>query len=268
MTKNIFIDKVVIITGSRQGIGKTLAHMLGSLGAKLVINGRKSVELEQTKNELAEKGYDVLAVVGDVSNPEDCKKIITSTVKHFGRIDILINNAGLAAKGSVEDSNPTVFKKLVDVNILGSVYPTKYALPYIKESNGSIIFISSLAGISGLPYNSAYSTSKMALTAFAESLKIELYKTKVHVGISYVSFTENDPNKVVFNSEGKLEILPKRLNVKKMPVSKTASLILKQIENRKFKVVLSSLGKISWFLNKVSPWLVEKIKIRSIKKFQ
>jgi short-subunit dehydrogenase len=268
MTKEIFKDKVVIITGARQGIGKTLAFMLGNLGAKLIINDCKADGLERTKNELLGEGFKVLSVEGDVSKSEVCQTLITSTIDYFGKIDILINNAGMAAKGSVEETDPDVFKTLVDVNILGSVYPTKYVLPYIKETKGSIIFISSLAGINGLPYNSAYSASKMALTALAESLKIELYKTKVHVGIAYLSFTENDPNKEMFNPEGKLVAVPKRSNYKVMPVTKTASVILQQIEKRKFKVIHSSLGKMNWFLNKVAPRLVEIIKIKSITKFQ
>lgn len=268
MKSKYFKNKVVIITGSRMGIGKTLAGMFGELNAKIVINARNAEKLEKTKVELEKKGYDVFAIPGDVSNAEDSKKLIEETIKKYEKLDILITNAGLSGKGLVEDCDIEVYKNLVDVNILGSVYPVKYALPYIKNTNGSIILISSLAGINGLPYFSAYSLSKMALTAFAESLKFELHKTKVHVGIAYVGFTENDPNKEVYNSKGELEVLPKRSNVKVQSAEQTAQCIINQIKRRKFKVIHTGIGKINWFFNKVCPKLIEIVIKNSMKKFE
>ncbi len=264
---NFFKDKVVIITGSRMGIGKTLAIKLGELGANVVINARNAEGLNKTIQELTDKGYEVIAVSGDVSKIDDCEKLINETVKKYGRIDVLINNAGLSAKGMLENCDLATYKKMIDVNLLGSVYTTKLALPYIKESKGSILFVSSLAGINGLPYYSSYSASKMALTAVAESLKIELHKQGVHIGISFVSFTENDPDKKFYNENGELEVLPKRSNIKLMPVEETVKIIIDQIEKRKFKVVHSTLGKVNWFFYKVFPKLVEFILIRSMKKF-
>ncbi|MFC2138088.1 SDR family oxidoreductase [Bacteroidota bacterium] len=266
--KNFFFkDKVVIITGSRMGIGKILAIQLGELGAKLIINARNAEGLDITKQELINKGYEILAVPGDVSNISDCEKLINETVKTFNKIDIIINNAGLSAKGLLENCDLETYKKMIDVNLLGSVYTAKFALPYIKETHGSILFISSLAGINGLPFYSSYSASKMAITAVAESLKIELHKQNVHVGIAYVSFTENDPDKKFYNEKGELETLPKRSNVKLMPVEKTSQLIVNQIRKRKFKVIHSGLGKMNWIMYKIFPKLIEYILVKSMKKF-
>lgn len=263
-----FENKVAIITGSRMGIGKYLAIKLGEMGAKLVINARNAEALNITKEELQQKGYEVIAVPGDVSDKEDCKKLIDETIKTFGKIDILINNAGLSGKGKLEDCDVKVFENLVNVNILGSVYTTKFALPYLKESQGSLILVSSLAGINGLPYFSAYSLSKMALTALGESLKLELHKTGVHVGIAYVGFTENDPDKQVYNDQGKLEVLPKRNNVKVRSVDKTVTSIIKQIQKRKFKDIHSGLGKINYFFSKFCPKIIEFVLLKSMKKFE
>jgi len=267
MKKFNFKDKVVVITGSRMGIGKTLAIRIGELGAKLVINARNEDGLNKTKQELVNNGFEVLAVPGDVSKIEDCKKLINQTIKTYNKIDIVINNAGLSAKGLLENCDLETYKKMVDVNLLGSVYMTRIALPYIKKSSGSILFISSLAGINGLPFYSSYSASKMAITAVAESLKIELNKQKVHVGVAYVSFTENDPNKKFYNEKGELEVLPKRSNVKLMPVERTAQLIINQIRKRKFKVIHSGLGKLNWVMYKIFPKLIEFILVKSMKKF-
>ena len=267
MKKFNFKDKVVVITGSRMGIGKTLAIRIGELGAKLVINARNEDGLNKTKQELVNNGFEVLAVPGDVSKIEDCKKLINQTIKTYNKIDIVINNAGLSAKGLLENCDLETYKKMVDVNLLGSVYMARIALPYIKKSSGSILFISSLAGINGLPFYSSYSASKMAITAVAESLKIELNKQKVHVGVAYVSFTENDPNKKFYNEKGELEVLPKRSNVKLMPVERTAQLIINQIRKRKFKVIHSGLGKLNWVMYKIFPKLIEFILVKSMKKF-
>ncbi|MBN2520003.1 MAG: SDR family oxidoreductase [Bacteroidales bacterium] len=263
-----FFNKVIIITGSRIGLGKQLASRLAGYGAKVVINARQKEGLEMTKKELTGKGFTIHSVPGDVSKPEESKKIIEETINTFGKIDILINNAGISGKGTIEDTDPMVFENVINTNLLGSIYPTKYALPYLKQTNGSIIFISSVAGIRGLPLYSSYSASKMALTALAQSLKIELNNTKIHVGISYVSFTENDPQKLAYNSNGILEYLPQRTAVKVRPAEKTINDIIKQIKKRKSLSIHTILGKITWFFNKISPKLVEMVILRSIKKFE
>ena len=135
------------------------------------------------------------AIAGDVSKAEDCHQLIEHTIKTFGQIDVLINNAGISMEGSIEDLAPEVFQKVIEVNYLGSIYPTKAAIPYLKKSKGSIIFMGSAAGIRGIPNHAAYSSSKMSLTAIAEALKIELKKSDIHVGLAYVGFTENDEEK-------------------------------------------------------------------------
>lgn len=268
MKKEAFCRRVVLITGAGQGIGKALAEALGSRGACLVINDISAERLEMTGNELRSNDYPVLCVAGDVSNPADCETMISTAVDTFGRIDILINNAGLSAKGSVEMTDPSVFKALVEVNILGAVYTTKYALPFIRESRGSILFISSLAAISGIPYGSAYSASKMALTALSESLRIELHGSGIHIGIAYLSFTANDPEKRMYDSGANWVAVPERKGFKVTPAAVTAARIVRQIEKRKYRVVHSSLGKLNWFLGKAAPGLVEKIKVKSLEKFR
>ena len=251
--------KVAIITGSSQGIGKTLAVELAKKGAKVVLNGRNGDRLNVTHQSLLAQGFDMVAVQGDISNHADCQKLINSTIEHYGKIDILVNNAGLSMEGEIETLAPDTLKKIMEVNVLGSVYPTQLALPQIKATKGNILFISSLAGIHGLPNFSAYSASKMALSALAESLKIELSGTGVHVGIAYVGFTENDPQKTFYNANGELEVLPKRQNVKVEAVEKVAQRLIRKIEKRKFKTTFSTLGKLLSVINRISPSLVERI---------
>jgi len=251
--------KVAIITGSSQGIGKALAEAMLAKGIRVVLNGRNGKKLEKARQYFFEKGHEVLAVQGDVSKVEDCERLIKDTVAHFGRLDILVNNAGIATEGKVMETGPEVFRKAIEVNYLGSVYPTQFALPHIIENRGSVLFISSLAAIHGLPNFSIYSSSKMTLKGLAEALKIELKGKDVHIGMAYVGFTENDPNKTIIKADGKAEILPKRTEVKVEPVEKVAARLLRMIEKRTFKKTFTPMGKALVFFERLAPGIVEMI---------
>lgn len=252
-------DKVVIITGSSMGIGRSMARLMAEQGAKIVLNARNSERLTQTLTKMREDGFEMMAVAGDVTKIEDCQKIIAETIQAFGKIDILVNNAGISMEGTVENLSPLVFKKVMEVNYLGAVFCSKCAIPYLKKTQGSIIFISSVAGIRGLPKYSVYSSSKMALTALAQSLKIELEKDQIHVGIAYVGFTENDPLKTILDHDGNTIPQPKRDFIKPEPAAKVAQRIIKMILKRKEKSVFTPLGKLNAMMNRFFPFIVEKI---------
>ena len=237
-------DKVAIITGSSLGIGKAIAFEMAKRGVKIVLNARNLQRLEKTQVAMQEAGYESIAVVGDVSNMEDCQKLVDQTIEAFGKIDILVNNAGISMEGTVEELDAEVFKKVMNVNYLGCVYPTKAALPHLRKAKGSIMFAGSLAGMRGLPKYSVYSSSKMALTALAESLKIELDGSGVHVGIAYIGFTQNDPDKTIFDKDGKIIAQPKRDFIKTEPPENVALRIIKMIENQNFQTIFYPFRKI------------------------
>ena len=258
-------DKVAIITGSSIGIGRTLAFEMAKRGAKIVLNARNPERLEKTHKALQEADFEAIAVAGDVSNMEDCQKLIDSTIQAFGQIDVLVNNAGISMEGTVEELDAEVFKKVMNVNYLGSVYPTKAALPFLRKTKGSVMFTGSLAGMRGLPKYSVYSSSKMALTALAESLRIELDRSGVHVGIAYVGFTQNDPEKTIFDKNGKIIAQPKRDFIKAEPPENVALRIIEMIENRTFKQYFTTLGKLNAFMNRFFPSIVEGVLKRNYK---
>ena len=263
-----FKDKVIIITGSNQGIGKELALQLGGYGAKVIINGRNKEKLNSVLEELSDLNIEAIALNGDISDQSFCEKLISSTVSHFGQLDILINNAGMSAKASLEEGSLDIFKKVVDINLLGTAYASKFAIPHLKKSKGSLLFISSLAGIHGLPFFTSYSTSKMALTALSDSLRIELHGQNIHIGTAYVGFTEIADEKTFYNKNGELQVLEKRENVKATPLSVTAHKIIRQIKSRKKSNYHGTMGKMNYIMNRISPSFVEFFLKKSLHKFK
>ena len=159
-------DKIVLITGGTSGIGKALAFSFGRAGAKVAFSGRNPQGLAQTSQELTAAGIDNLAIQADVSVEEQCAQMVQQVVSQYGGLDVLINNAGISMRALFEEVDLDVIRKVMDINFWGTVYSTKYALPYILERKGSIIGISSIAGYRGLPARTGYSASKFAMHGF------------------------------------------------------------------------------------------------------
>ena len=250
--------KVVLVTGSSLGIGKAMAIQLGKKGGNVVINARHEDKLLEVASILKDNKSECITAIGDISVYEDCQRIIQTIIDKYNKIDVVINNAGLSAdECDVVDISPESFKKVVDVNLTGSFFMTKAALPYIIASKGSIVFTGSVAGVHGIGGHAAYSASKMALTGFVESLRKEVSPKGVHIGIAYVGFTENDPNKTVYDKDGKVIPIPKRSVGKTDTPEKVAKGILQIVEKRKFKKVFTLLGKLNVLMNRFAPWLVQ-----------
>ena len=250
------------------GIGKAIALEFCKAGANVVLNGRNTERLEKTFQELKELGYPVATVAGDVTKSETCRAIVQKAVETFGGIDFLVTNAGVSMRERFENLQPEVFSQIIESNISGSAIPALVALPHIKESKGSIVFISSAAGMIGLPTASAYSAGKMALTALAQSMKIELASTGVHIGIVHVGFTRNDEEKRVLNAKGELIPVASRPAYLQQTQEQVAKSVLSTIRKRKFKIVLTFVGKINAFIVRYFPNLVIRIVTSSYRKME
>ncbi len=198
-------DKVVVITGGSSGIGKALAEEFGKHGSKILITGRKKESLDKVKTELQQKGITIHTLIADSAVEADNKKIVEETLRAFGKIDILINNAGISMRALFEDLGLDVFRKVMDINFYGTVYATKYALPHILASKGSIVGISSINGRRATPARSAYSASKYAMEGFLESLRTEVMKRGVHVLTVCPGFTATNIRQAALTAEGKIQ---------------------------------------------------------------
>ena len=249
--------KVAIITGSSRGIGKATAIELGKAGYRVVLNGRNTGRLEEAVSELQALGIQAKGIAGDLSDSTTASSLIDSVVSQWGRIDVLVNNAGLSMRGLFSELEPEVFREIFEANVMNAMIMTRYAMPHIKATKGSIVFVPSVVGIRALPYTSVYSSAKMALTGLAEALRIELKKQRVHVGIVYVGYTQNAADKTVMDAEGNMVPLkPRDGGVADSPEG-VARLIARNIRRRSFKTVHSTPGKLNAILNRMFPSLVE-----------
>lgn len=260
--------KVAIITGSSRGIGKAIAKDLAKQGVSIVLNGRNQQRIDETLEEIKSIHDNVIGVCCDVSIVAEGEKLIEAAIEKFGRLDILVNNVGISMRGNFADLNPDVFKTIFESNVYGVVNPTIPAIPHIRKTRGSIIFISSLAGIRGLPLLSAYCSSKMSLRAIAETIRIEEHKNGIHVGLIYVGITEIEHKKETIAADGSMKILQDRPKSKVQSTAQVAEAVRRNITKRKFISTLTSIGKLNKFLQPRFPMLVEKIILRTLHKFE
>ena len=250
-------DKVVAITGGSDGIGKALVDACIAEGAKVATCARNYDKLYSLQ--LQHANVMLHTITCDVSNEADCKRFIESTIKTFGGIDILINNAGISMRALFNDADIEVIKKVMDVNFFGSVYCTKYALPSILERKGTVVGVSSIAGYRGLPGRAAYSASKFALQGWLEAIRTELLHTGVHVMWVCPGFTTSNIRNAALNSKGESQGESPLDESKLMSAEECARIILNAIEKRKRSVVMTFTGKRTVLLNKFFPGFTDKM---------
>lgn len=252
-------NKVVIITGASSGIGKALAYEAAAKGAKLVLAARNAEELERIAADIRQRETEVLIVPTDVSREEDCKQLIEKALSGFGRIDVLINNAGISMRALFEQVELGVIRRLMDVNFWGTVYCTKYALEHLLHSGGSVVGVSSIAGYKGLPGRTGYSASKFAMQGFLEVLRIENLKKGLHVLIACPGFTASNIRNTALAADGSMQGESPRDEDKMMTSDEAARHIIHAVERRKRTLVLTSQGKMTILLNKFFPGFMDKM---------
>lgn len=250
-------DKTVVVTGGTDGIGRALVNMLLFCGAKVSTCGRNHDKLYELQTQHASLPLHTL--VSDVTKEIDCKRFIDSTLQVFGKIDILINNAGISMRGLFKDLEVDVIKKVMDVNFFGAVYCTKFSLPSIISNKGTIVGISSIAGYRGLPGRTGYSASKFAIQGFLESLKTELKDDGVHVMWISPGFTSSKIRDHALNDKGEQQKENPMDENKMMSAEECANHLLNAIKKKKRTLILTATGKETVFLNRFFPSLADKL---------
>jgi len=258
-------DKVAIITGASSGIGLATAREFAKAGCKLVVGARNIDKLQELEGELS---YitEIISVKCDVTIEADCKRLIQKSLERFGKIDILVNNAGISMRALFKDLELSVIKEVMDVNFWGTVYCTKYALPHILNTSGSVIGVISISGYKGLPARTGYSASKFAVYGFLETLRIEHLRDKLHVMIFAPGFTASNIRQTALVADGSRQGETPRDESKMMSAEECARQMIKGIRKRKATMVLTPIGKVLVFLNKIAPRLVDRLEYNFMKK--
>ena len=257
--KRTLKDKVIIITGASSGIGEAMARVYASAGACVVLGARSVQKLQLLAGEIRSHGGRAAYCGVDVTQPEECRELIETAVREFGRIDILICNAGISMRALFDDVDLEVLHRLMDVNFWGTVNCCKYALPYLQDTKGSIVGISSVAGLHGLPGRTGYSASKYAMTGFLETLRIENLHKGLHVMVACPGFTASNVRFSALTADGSQQGETPRDESKMMTGEQVARIVARGILRRKRLCLMEIEGRATHFVKKFAPGFLDRM---------
>ncbi len=263
---NEYTDKVIVITGAASGIGSAISEAFAKRGGKIALLDFDTASLELFHHKMNNEHMHVFSHCCDVSNQEECNKAIQSVIDHWGRIDVLVNNAGITQRGSFLKTDIEVFRRIMDVNFYGSLYCTKQALPQIIKNKGAVIIIESVAGVTPLPGRTGYCASKHALHGMFSTLRTELRQTGVHVMNVCPGFIRTNLQTRALGTDGSIAKTPRSTIGKDATPQMVATQVLKGLARRKNILAITTAGKLAYWLNRIWPSLFERIIEKQINK--
>lgn len=260
-----FQGKVAIVTGASEGIGRAFCLALAPQRPLLAVAARNEDRLNSLKAEAEALGAQVLAIPADVTRLEDCRAIIDKTVEAYGRIDVLVNNAGGTMWTFFEEiEDLTLFDRLMHLNYLSAVYCTHFALPHLKASRGRIAAVSSVAGLMGVPTRSAYCATKHAMFGFFEALRVELRGSGVSVTMIAPDFVLSEVHRRALGADGQPIGVSPMQEGKIMTAETCAAMMVRALEGRKRLLITSLRGRVGRWIKLIAPGLAENIAVRAI----
>ena len=255
MTSRAFQGQVVLITGASSGIGRATAEAFAAAGASVALAARSTGALHEAAQAIEARGGRALAVPADVTQRASVDACVRAVRDTFGRLDVLVNNAGLGRKASLEQTTDEEIETLVRTNVVGTLYATRAALPHLREVAGTIVLISSVAGRRGFPWASVYCATKFALAGLAESLRIELAGTGVKVVLICPGRVDTD-----FFAKAGFPIehgIGGRASMARP--ADVAAMIVRDVARGRREHVLSRGGKVIVWLNKLAPSACDRL---------
>jgi short-subunit dehydrogenase len=261
-----FTGKAVLITGASEGIGRELALVLAAQRARLVLAARNPGRLAEAARDCAALGAEVEAVTTDVAQREQCVACVARAVARFGRLDALVNNAGItmwARFDAVTDFS--VYERLLQVNLLGAVHMTAAALPHLKAARGLLVAVASVAGLTGVPERTGYAASKHAMVGFFESLRIELRGSGVDVTIVAPDFVVSQIHRRATGPDGRPLGQTPMDEGRIMSAERCAALIADAMQRRQRLRITSARGRLARWARLVAPSLVDALADRAIR---
>ncbi len=260
-----FKNKVIVITGGSDGIGKCLMEQFIKEGAKVSICGTQYEKLYAIQAQYTTSP--ILTYMADISKESDCKNFILNTIKAFGQIDILINNAGISMYAAAEEVEIDTLKKIIDVNFWGTVYCTQFALPYIIASKGNIVGISSILGLIGYPYRTGYCASKHAINGYLKALRLEMLDKDVHVMWTCPNVVQTNIRSKLLNKIGKQQKRNISYSKEGISAQECATILIEGIRERKRVIYIQkNKDRLNEMIASLFPNMTDRIIIKKFKK--
>jgi short-subunit dehydrogenase len=265
---NAWQGKVAVVTGGSSGLGRAIARALVDRKANVVIAARGADKLEEAAAQLRAAGGTVLAVPADITRGEDVDRLFATTLERFGRLDVLVNNAGRSARGQAIDTTSEEFAELMNLNFIALVRCTRAAMPHLLASRGHLVNIGSLAGKAAARYMGAYSATKHAVSAYSQQLRLELSPQGLHVLlVSPGPIARDEPR--VYTGEKVASLPPSArkpgggVKVGLLKSDRLAEQILRACERRKAELVVPGRARWVFAISQLWPgvgdWIVRKM---------
>ncbi len=260
-------EKVVLVTGGSSGLGRAIADAFADAGAKIVIAALEADAVDEAAKEFRQRGADALGVHADITRQEDVDSLFAQTLDRFGRLDVLVNNAGRSMRGKLLDTTAEQFRNLMELNLVALVRCTRAALPHLLVQRGHVVNIGSLASKSAARWVGAYPATKFAVAAYSQQLRLELAPEGLHVLLVCPGPIARDHPRL-YPLEG-MENLPERarragggVKVGAVAPPKIAKAIVRACERRKPEIVLPAKARLLFAISQLWPSLGDWIVLR------
>lgn len=254
----------VLVTGASQGIGRALVIEAAKRGCRVLASARSQQLLDELAAEAGAFASGVKTVAADVTDPAGRAAMVEAATRHFGGLDVLVNNAGIGATGHFMDSTPDVLRSIFETNFFGLTETTRAFLPLLKQGvTPAIVNISSVVGKRALPARSLYSASKFAVVGFSEAIRAELAKDGVDVLVVSPGLTKTNFSQNMLEAKAKIPLD----HLRGMTSEEVAVAALRAIERGKLDVTLTLKGKLLVLVNRFAPWVIDifaKKKVREL----
>ena len=262
---NEFNNKVIVVTGAASGIGAAICDRFAREGASIMLVDRDEAAVKAAADKLKTHGVEAEGYRCDVAGEEECTSVMEQVIERCGGIDVLVNNAGITQRSAFVDTKTSVYRKVMDVNFFGSLHCTKAAIDSLIKRKGVIIVIESLAGVSPLLGRTGYCASKHALHGFFTTLRSEIRDSGVHIMLVCPGFVETNLQTRALGGDGQVTTHPQSVVGKPTSAAKVAADIFKGTQARKPLLVLTPVGKLSYWISRLAPILYERLMARKVK---
>ncbi|MDD5336425.1 MAG: SDR family oxidoreductase [Rhodoferax sp.] len=255
MRRRNFQGQVVLISGAAGGLGAALCRRYGVAGSLIAAMDLDAARLDALVRTLAQSGAQALALPGDITDPVACKMAVAATLAHFGRLDGLINNAGISHRSLLRDTDPGVIRRVMEVNFFGALHLTHAALPHVTAQRGFIVAISSVAGFSPLVGRTGYAASKHALLGFFDSLRCEVEASGVSVTLVCPSFIRTGIGAAGLGGDGSTVSSPRITSGGESTAEDIAQRIFVAVAGNRRFLLPDRTSRLAWWFSRLAPGL-------------